>query len=135
MTLRIIVVDGPMHVRSLSIGSFQRIWVGRTYYESLPPFARRALIAHECAHLAGHHTEWRALAALVALLCPPLWPLVMRKVCHWQEYRADERAATAGHTHGLLHLLCNDRPASLTHPKNMDRRAKLLHSPHHTSRG
>lgn len=125
MTLRVVTVRRPgFHARSASFFGWQRIWVGEGYYQSLKPFARRALIAHECAHLHGHHTEWRALAAL-------LGPWVLRRVCHWQEYRADARAAAGGHTHGLLHLLQKDRPASLTHPKNMDRREKLMHSRAH----
>lgn len=126
MTLRIRVVDKAIHAQSFSLLWMQRLYVGKDYYQSLPMFARRALIAHECAHLDGHHTEWRVLA----MLCPLAWPF-LRRICHWQEYRADARAAAGGHTHGLLHLLCNDSPGSLTHPKNMDRRNKLMHSRDH----
>lgn len=127
MTLRIVTRPGRSHARSFSLFGMQRIYVGVEWYQSLPMFARRAVIAHECAHLAGHHTEWRVAATLLACLCPPLLPFVIRKVCHWQEYRADAIAAAGGHTHGLLHVLQSDVPASLTHPKNMDRRNKLMY--------
>lgn len=117
--MRVIVTRRPFIARSLSFFGLQRIYVG-TRYAALPPFAKRAVIAHECAHLVGHHTEWR----LLALLFPPVIPWL----CHWQEYRADARAAATGHLHGMLHLLQKDGGGGLTHPKNIDRRKKLLHS-------
>lgn len=123
--MRVIVTRRPIIARSLSFLWVQRIYIG-TRYAALPYFARRAAIAHETAHLAGHHTEWRLLTALFA-------PFLMRWLCHRQEYRADADAAATGHLHGMLYLLHKDRPASLTHPKNMDRRIKLMHSPTYKS--
>lgn len=123
MTFRIIFRKQPQLARSFSFFWFQRIYIDPGRYNELPSYARRAMIAHECSHLAGHDTEWRILAAL----CPLLWPF-LGVICRWQEYRADDDAAHHGHARGMLRLLERDTAATFTHPKNMDRRNKLLHT-------
>lgn len=140
-----IVNDPHLHARSASCFGWRRLWIGLDYWQSLPQHARRALIAHEMAHLHGHHTEWRVAAMLLMLLnmaalcyigepmaCLPMTVIAwaaMRELFHWQEYRADAVAAHHGNLHGMLHILQSECPESLTHPKNMDRRRKLMHSP------
>ncbi|MEV4255977.1 M48 family metalloprotease [Spirillospora sp. NPDC049652] len=58
----------------------------------LTPAQRRALIAHERAHLAGRHHLFRSCTAVAVAANPLLWPL-RGAVVFATERWADERAA------------------------------------------
>lgn len=60
---------------------------------ALDPAGRRALLAHERAHLTGHHHRQRAIVEIAAALNPMLIP-VRAAVAYLVERAADEHAAT-----------------------------------------
>jgi len=71
-----------------------RIVVTTGMLRALRPPERRALFAHETAHLAHHHAWWTAAADLAAAVNPLLGPTA-RAVSHAVERWADESAAAA----------------------------------------
>ena len=75
-------------------GDRGRIVASRSLLAALPPDERRALLAHETAHLRGRHHLYRAAAELAAAVNPMLRP-VTRAVRYATERWADEDAATA----------------------------------------
>jgi beta-lactamase regulating signal transducer with metallopeptidase domain len=69
-----------------------RIVVTRRLLQGLSAAERRALLAHERAHLEHHHQRYRHAVALAAALCPLLLP--MRAAIEYATERwADEAAA------------------------------------------
>ncbi|MFC5291314.1 M56 family metallopeptidase [Actinokineospora guangxiensis] len=95
-------VDDVVHVDSpevIAVAVRRRDGQGRIVLSSaalaqLDERQRRAVIAHERAHLAGGHHRLLWLARLAAIAHPLLWPLAI-KAAHLAERAADEEAATA----------------------------------------
>ena len=75
-------------------GDRGRIIASRSLLAELPADERRALLAHESAHLRGRHHLYRAATDLAAAANPLLRP-VARAVRYATERWADEDAATA----------------------------------------
>jgi hypothetical protein len=75
-------------------GDRGRIVASRSLLAALPADERRALLAHETAHLRGRHHLYRSAAELAAAVNPMLRP-VARAVRYATERWADEDAATA----------------------------------------
>ncbi len=71
-----------------------RIVVTTGLLRALRPGERRALFAHEAAHLAHHHAWWTTAAELAAAV-NPLLGRTARAVSHAVERWADEEAAAA----------------------------------------
>jgi hypothetical protein len=89
----VVVDDAAEEVYALP-GDRGRIVASRSLLAALPPDERRALLAHERAHLRGRHHLYRAAAELAAAVNPmlrPLGPAVRYATERW----ADEDAATA----------------------------------------
>lgn len=89
---RLVVLDSDRaDAYALSAGR-GRIVVTRPLLQGLDPVERRALLAHERAHLDHHHHRYRLVVALAAALCP-----LLRPACSAVEYAterwADEIAA------------------------------------------
>lgn len=76
-------------------GDRGRIVASRSLLEALPADERRALLAHEAAHLRHRHHLYRAAAELAAAVNPLLRPAA-RAVRYATERWADEDAAATG---------------------------------------
>jgi Zn-dependent protease with chaperone function len=88
----LIVVDGP-HVEAFALPALRgRIVASRPLLAALPAAERRAVLAHETAHLRHHHHTYRLAAELAAAVNPALRPLV-DAVEYATERWADEAAA------------------------------------------
>jgi Zn-dependent protease with chaperone function len=88
----IVIVPGP-GVQAYALPGWPgRIVVSGELFEVLGDRARAALLAHERAHLAGHHHLFTTAARLAAAANPLLLPLA-RAVDYTVERWADERAA------------------------------------------
>jgi Zn-dependent protease with chaperone function len=97
-----------------------RIIASRRLLEALSPAERRALLAHENAHLDHHHYAYRVAADLAAAVNPVLRP-VARAVRYATERWSDEVAATtvgdrrvvaAALAHASLHRCSARRPVA-----------------------
>lgn len=117
MTVRVVHVDKPYSARAFSLLWMRRIYIGRGF-DRLPVHVKNAVFAHEHYHATHHHTEVR----LLTLLCPLLWPFI-RRICHAQEFAADQFAIECGFRKGLRQFLAADSAESLTHPSHAARRA------------
>ncbi|MFH9268674.1 M56 family metallopeptidase [Streptomyces sp. NPDC017546] len=73
-------------------GSPGRVMVSTALLASLEPAERRALFAHERAHLAGRHHRLLLATRLAACVNPLLWPLLGALVYSTERW-ADEEAA------------------------------------------
>lgn len=89
---QLVVVDEEIGAVAIPAGG-GRILVSRAHLAALPAADRRALIAHESAHLRYHHHRYR-LAAEFAVALDPLQRGVRAAVHHTTERWADEVAAT-----------------------------------------
>jgi peptidase M48-like protein len=89
----VILDDGRDDVYALP-GDRGRIVASRGLLAALPTDERRALLAHETAHLRGRHHLYRAAVELAAAVNPLLRPVV-GAVRFATERWADEDAATA----------------------------------------
>jgi Zn-dependent protease with chaperone function len=111
-----------LHERCIALSAsflwWKRVYIGTKYFNLSIPH-RKAVMAHELAHLDGHHTELRILCLLLFF---PLYGWVCRKL----EFRADQAARKAGFTAELLDILKSEFPGSWLYPSNADRRARLL---------
>ncbi|HEV2373986.1 MAG TPA: M48 family metalloprotease [Streptosporangiaceae bacterium] len=89
---RVVVVPGP-HIEAYALpGGPGRIVVSGRLLETLDDDGRTALLAHEQAHLSGHHHLFTIAAHLAAAANPLLLPLA-RAVDYTVERWADEEAA------------------------------------------
>jgi Zn-dependent protease with chaperone function len=90
----LVVVDGP-DVEVFAVPSLRgRIVATRPLLAALPADERRAVLAHETAHLRHHHHRYRLAAELAAAVNPLLRPLASA-VEYATERWADEVAAGA----------------------------------------
>jgi Zn-dependent protease with chaperone function len=89
----VIVDDGAEDVFALP-GDRGRIVASRSLLVALPADERRALLAHEAAHLHHHHHIYRAAAELAAAVNPLLRPAAAA-IRYATERWADEEAAVA----------------------------------------
>jgi hypothetical protein len=106
---------------SVSFLWFKRIYLGKEFLKlSLPQ--RKAVMAHEFAHLRGHHTELRFLCLLLFF---PMYGWVCRKL----EFKADQTVKKAGLANELMDVLKSEFPGNWRYPSNSDRRRKLLENP------
>ncbi len=88
----LVVIDGP-DVRVFALPALRgRIVATRPLLAALPADERRAVLAHETAHLRNHHHRYRLAAELAAAVNPLLRPLA-RGVDYATERWADEAAA------------------------------------------
>jgi len=88
----LVVIDGP-DVRVFALPALRgRIVATRPLLAALPADERRAVLAHETAHLRNHHHRYRLAADLAAAVNPLLRPLA-RGVDYATERWADEAAA------------------------------------------
>jgi Zn-dependent protease with chaperone function len=88
----LIVVDSP-RVEAFALPAMRgRIVASRPLLAALPADERRAVLAHETAHLRHHHQTYRLAAELAAAVNPLLRPLV-DAVEYATERWADEVAA------------------------------------------
>jgi Zn-dependent protease with chaperone function len=88
----LVVVDGP-EIEVFAVSARRgRIVASRTLLAALPADERRAMLAHETAHLRHHHHRYRLVAELAAAVNPLLRPLV-DAVEFASERWADEAAA------------------------------------------
>jgi Zn-dependent protease with chaperone function len=88
----LIVVDSP-HVEAFALPAMRgRIVASRPLLVALPADERRAVLAHEAAHLRHRHHTYRLAAELAAAVNPLLRPLV-DAVEYTTERWADEVAA------------------------------------------
>jgi peptidase M48-like protein len=91
---QVVVVDNPRMEAVAVPGARGRIVVSRALLQTLRPPERRAVLAHETAHLAHHHHTLR-LAADLAAAANPLLRRVAAAVRYATERWADESAAAA----------------------------------------
>lgn len=86
------VIDDPGRYAFALTGRPGRIVVSSGMLRALPPAQRRALLAHERAHLRYRHDLHRAVVAVCAAACPAMLalPAASRLAC---ERWADEAAA------------------------------------------
>jgi hypothetical protein len=90
----LIIVDGP-RVEAFALPALHgRIVASRPLLAALPADERRAVLAHETAHLRHHHHTYRLVAELSAAVNPLLRPLV-DAVEYTTERWADEVSAGA----------------------------------------
>ena len=88
----LVIVDGP-DVEAFALPALRgRIVASRPLLAALPADERRAVLAHETAHLRHHHHSYRLAAELSAAVNPLLRPLVAA-VEYATERWADEAAA------------------------------------------
>jgi hypothetical protein len=88
----LVVVDGP-EVDVFAVPALRgRIVATRALLAALPADERRAVLAHETAHLRHHHHRYRLAADLAAAVNPLLHPLAS-SVEYATERWADEAAA------------------------------------------
>jgi Zn-dependent protease with chaperone function len=87
----VVVEGGPEDVYALP-GARGRIFASRSLLTALPADERRALLAHEAAHLRQHHHVYRICTELAAAVNPLLRP-VAQAVRFGTERWADEQAA------------------------------------------
>jgi Zn-dependent protease with chaperone function len=90
----LVVLDNDQPDAFATPGAHGRIVVTTGLLRALTPDERRALLAHEAAHLAHRHAWWLLAAELAAAANPMLTPTV-RAVGHAVERWADEDAARA----------------------------------------
>jgi Zn-dependent protease with chaperone function len=71
----LVVVDGP-EIEVFAVSARRgRIVASRPLLSALPADERRAMLAHESAHLRHHHHSYRLVAELAAVVNPLLRPL------------------------------------------------------------
>jgi hypothetical protein len=88
----LVVIDGP-DVEVFAVPARRgRIVATRSLLAALPADERRAVLAHESAHLRNHHHRYRLAAELASAVNPLLRPLA-RGVEYATERWADEAAA------------------------------------------
>jgi len=90
----LVVLDNDRPDAFATPGAHGRIVVTRGLLRALSADERRALLAHETAHLAHRHVWWLLAAELAAAANPMLAPTA-RAVTHAVERWADEDAARA----------------------------------------
>ena len=90
----LVVLDNDRPDAFATPGADGRIVVTRGLLRALSADERRALLAHEAAHLAHRHVWWLLAAELAAAANPVLAPTV-RAITHTVERWADEDAARA----------------------------------------
>jgi Zn-dependent protease with chaperone function len=90
----LVVLDNDRPDAFATPGAHGRIVVTRGLLRALSADERRALLAHETAHLAHRHVWWLLAAELAAAANPMLAPTA-RAVTHTVERWADEDAARA----------------------------------------
>ena len=90
----LVVLDNDRPDAFATPGADGRIVVTRGLLRALGPDERRALLAHEAAHLAHRHAWWLLATELAAAANPMLVPTA-RAVRHTVERWADEDAARA----------------------------------------
>ena len=121
-----------------------QILVTRGMLRALDPVQRRALLAHERAHLRCRHHQQRAVVEIAAALNPLLIP-ARDAVTYLEERVADEHAATAVGDRGVAAdalataALATDAPAGRPGPSSpgvlaysrygVARRVAALHAP------
>jgi Zn-dependent protease with chaperone function len=89
---RLVVLDAE-HPDAYALSAGRgRIVVTRSLLQRLDAGERRALLAHERAHLTGHHHRYRLAVVLAASICPLLRP-AREAVSYATERWADEVAA------------------------------------------
>lgn len=88
----LVIVDTPIPDAFAVAGPRQRIVISRSLLRALPHDQRRALIAHERAHLDSHH-QFFIQAVDVAAAANPLLLPVTRQIRAYAERWADESAA------------------------------------------
>jgi beta-lactamase regulating signal transducer with metallopeptidase domain len=73
------------------------VWLPRTTVRRLAREERRALLAHEFAHVARHDPAWRLATSLLVALVPfqPLLRVGRRRLGQLAELLADDRASTS----------------------------------------
>ncbi|MGI8329739.1 M56 family metallopeptidase [Actinomadura scrupuli] len=115
------VVDDPAAEAFALPGRPGRVVVSTGMLSILTAAERRALLAHERAHLTGRHHLFRALTGIVTAANPMLWPL-RGAVAYTTERWADERAAATvddrvqtARAIGKAALAHNDRPRLAHH--------------------
>lgn len=91
---RVIVLDEERAEAFATPAARGRIVVTTGLLNGLSPDERRAVLAHESAHLANHHGWWLLATDLAAAANPLLRPAA-RAVAHAVERWADEEAAVA----------------------------------------
>lgn len=91
---QLIVLDDEAYAVFALPGDRGRIVASRSLLAALPADERRALLAHEAAHLRGHHHRYRVATELAAAVNPLLRPTV-GAVRFATERWADEDAATS----------------------------------------
>jgi hypothetical protein len=90
----LVVLDNDRPDAFATPGAHGRIVVTRGLLRALNADERRALLAHEAAHLTHRHVWWLLAAGLAAAANPMLNPTV-RAITHTVERWADEDAARA----------------------------------------
>lgn len=88
----VVIVDAPIPDAFAVAGPRRRIVITRSLLRALPRDQRRALIAHERAHLDRHHQLFIQAADVAAAANPLLLP-VTRQIRAYAERWADESAA------------------------------------------
>ena len=89
---RLVVLDAE-HPDAYALSAGRgRIVITRSLLKRLDAGERRALLAHERAHLTGHHHRYRLAVVLAASICPMLRP-AREAVTYSTERWADEVAA------------------------------------------
>lgn len=97
----LVVLDNDRPDAFATPGRDGRIVVTTGLLRALDADERRALLAHESAHLAHRHTWWMFAAELAEAANPMLGPTV-RAIRHTVERWADEDAARAVHDRRLV---------------------------------
>lgn len=88
----LVIVDTPIPDAFAVAGPRRRIVVSRSLLRALPRDQRRALVAHERAHLDSHHQLFIQAVEIAAAANPLLLP-VTRQIRAYAERWADESAA------------------------------------------
>ncbi|WP_328743872.1 M56 family metallopeptidase [Streptomyces sp. NBC_00285] len=90
----VVLPDTTPYAYALPGGRRERVVVTTALLECLEPAERRALFAHERAHLAARHHRFLLAVKLASQANPLLWPL-RTAVSYTAERWADEEAAQA----------------------------------------
>lgn len=94
----VVEIDDPRLVAVAAAGSTPTIFVSRTARRTLSPAHLTAILAHESAHLSGHHALVRQLGAWHSACLPKRSGLrrdLSRRLSLLTELAADDVAATA----------------------------------------
>lgn len=92
----LVIVDTPIPDAFAVAGPRQRIVISRSLLRALPRDQRRALVAHERAHLDSHHQLYIQAVDIAAAANPLLLPVTGQIRAHAERWADESAAARVG---------------------------------------